>query len=30
VDLARDYDLLLVGMVRGGRLNVYAGEHLIG
>ena len=29
VDLAREYDLLLAGMVRGGRLNVYAGEHLI-
>jgi FdhD protein len=30
VDLAREYDLLLAGMVRGGRLNVYAGERLIG
>jgi FdhD protein len=30
VDLARDHDLLLAGMVRGGRLNVYAGEHLVG
>jgi FdhD protein len=29
VDLARDYDLLLAGMVRGGRLNVYAGEQLV-
>jgi FdhD protein len=29
VDLARDYGLLLAGMVRQGRLNVYAGEkHL--
>ncbi|MGI8760424.1 MAG: formate dehydrogenase accessory sulfurtransferase FdhD, partial [Jatrophihabitantaceae bacterium] len=26
VDLAREYDLLLAGMVRGGRLNLYAGE----
>ena len=30
VDLAREYDLLLAGMVRGGRLNVYAGERLVG
>jgi FdhD protein len=29
VDLARDYDLVLAGMVRGGRMNVYAGEHLV-
>ncbi|MEO6887058.1 MAG: formate dehydrogenase accessory sulfurtransferase FdhD [Jatrophihabitantaceae bacterium] len=29
VDLARDYDLLLVGMVRNGGLNVYAGEQLV-
>ncbi|MFN2518464.1 MAG: formate dehydrogenase accessory sulfurtransferase FdhD [Jatrophihabitantaceae bacterium] len=29
VDLARAYDLLLLGMVRGGRLNVYAGAQLI-
>ncbi|MDQ2750728.1 MAG: formate dehydrogenase accessory sulfurtransferase FdhD [Actinomycetota bacterium] len=29
VDLAREYDLLLAGMVRGGRLNVYAGEQLV-
>jgi FdhD protein len=29
VDLARDYDLLLAGMVRAGRLNVYAGEALV-
>jgi FdhD protein len=29
VDLAREYDLLLAGMVRGGRLNVYAGEGLV-
>ncbi len=26
VDLAREHDLLLAGMVRGGRMNVYAGE----
>ncbi len=30
VDLARDYGLLLAGMVRGGRLNVYAGDELVG
>jgi FdhD protein len=29
VDLARDQGLLLAGMVRGGRLNVYAGEELV-
>ena len=29
VDLARDYGLLLAGMVRGGRLNVYAGAELV-
>ena len=29
VDLARDHDLLLAGMVRGGRINVYAGEDWI-
>jgi FdhD protein len=29
VDLAREYDLLLAGMVRGGQLNVYAGQRLI-
>ncbi len=29
VDLAREHDLLLAGMVRRGRLNVYAGEHLL-
>jgi FdhD protein len=29
VDLAREHGLLLAGMVRGGDLNVYAGEDLI-
>ena len=29
VDLARQHGLLLAGMVRGGRMNVYAGEQLI-
>ena len=29
VDLARTHGLLLVGMVRGGRMNAYAGEQLI-
>jgi FdhD protein len=29
VDLAREYDLLLAGMVRGGRMNVYAGEQYL-
>jgi FdhD protein len=29
VDLARDYGLLLAGMVRGDKLNVYAGEALV-
>jgi len=29
VDLAREYDLLLAGMVRTGQLNVYAGEALV-
>jgi len=29
VDLAREYDLLLAGMVRDGRLNVYAGADLV-
>ncbi|WP_375500384.1 formate dehydrogenase accessory sulfurtransferase FdhD [uncultured Jatrophihabitans sp.] len=29
VDLAREHDLLLAGMVRRGRLNVYAGEDLL-
>jgi FdhD protein len=29
VDLAREYDLLLAGMVRDGRLNVYAGAELV-
>lgn len=29
VDLAREYELLLAGMVRGGRLNLYAGEALV-
>jgi FdhD protein len=30
VDLARQYGLLLAGMVRDGRINAYAGEQLIG
>jgi FdhD protein len=29
VDLARDYGLLLAGMVRGDKLNLYAGEALV-
>ena len=29
VDLAREYGLLLAGMVRGGALNVYAGHELL-
>jgi FdhD protein len=29
VDLARTYGLLLAGMVRGGRLNLYAGHDLV-
>jgi FdhD protein len=29
VDLARRYDLLLAGMVRAGRLNLYAGQKLV-
>ena len=29
VDLARDHDLVLAGMVRPGRMNVYAGNHLV-
>ena len=29
VDLAREYDLLLAGLVRGGNINVYAGESLV-
>jgi FdhD protein len=30
VDLAREYGLLLAGMVRDQRLNLYAGEDLVG
>jgi FdhD protein len=30
VDLAREYVLLLAGMVRAGRMNIYAGESLVG
>jgi FdhD protein len=29
VDLAREYGLLLAGMVRGGRANLYAGAELV-
>lgn len=29
VDLARDHDLVLAGMVRPGRMNVYAGAELV-
>jgi FdhD protein len=29
VDLAREHGLLLAGMVRAGRLNLYAGEALV-
>jgi FdhD protein len=29
VDLAREYGLLLAGLVRGGQLNVYAGAELV-
>jgi FdhD protein len=29
VDLAREHGLLLAGLVRGDRMNVYAGEDLI-
>ncbi|MEO7262182.1 MAG: formate dehydrogenase accessory sulfurtransferase FdhD [Jatrophihabitantaceae bacterium] len=29
VDLARDHDLVLAGMVRPGRMNVYAGSPLV-
>jgi FdhD protein len=30
VDLAREYGLLLAGMVRSDKLNLYAGEALVG
>lgn len=30
VDLAREHGLLLAGMARGDRVNIYAGEHLVG
>jgi FdhD protein len=30
VDLAREHGLLLAGMVRNGRLNIYAGDELLG
>ena len=30
VDLAREYELLLAGMVRSDKLNLYAGEALVG
>jgi FdhD protein len=29
VDLARDHELVLAGMVRPGRMNVYAGDQLV-
>jgi FdhD protein len=29
VDLAREYGLVLAGLVRGGRLNLYAGESFV-
>jgi FdhD protein len=29
VDLAREYGLLLAGLVRAGQLNVYAGAELV-
>ncbi len=29
VDLAREHDLVLAGMVRPGRFNVYSGDHLV-
>jgi FdhD protein len=29
VDLAREHGLLLAGMVRGSRLNIYAGDELV-
>jgi FdhD protein len=29
VDLAREYGLLLAGLVRGGHLNLYAGDDLV-